>query len=165
MKWINHKAITFSVVYLLTGNFLSSCVAAAGSIIPDLLEGWKSKDKNTPLPKWHRTVTHWTLPYFLILLFSYLSFREVNGINVTNLAFYVGEMLSGTTRAPLYFALFWLSFGSLMHVIEDSLTGKVPLINPFKKSFTLKVMKTGSPAEYLLSLLLAGIALLVYVKS
>jgi len=172
MKWINHKIITFSTVYLLTGNFLSSCIAAAGSVVPDLLEGrfdfsakvnLGNKNRKNSLPKWHRTVTHWFPVYLFIMLFSLLHFRGVDTVSVANLSVYLVDLLSGTSDKLFYFILFWLSFGSFMHIIQDSLTGRVPLFNPFRKSFTMKIMRTGSVVEYLLSLIFAGVALLVYV--
>jgi len=172
MKWINHKIITFTTVYLFTSNFLSSCIAAAGSIIPDLLEGRfdfskkviqvNRNRKNSP-PKWHRTITHWFPVYLFVMLFSLLHLREANTVRVANLPVHLENLLLGTSDTLFYFALFWLSFGSFMHIIQDSLTGRVPLFNPFRKSFTMKIMRTGSVAEYLLSLICIGIALLVYI--
>jgi len=57
MKWINHKAITFSTIYLLTSNLYASIVSALGSILPDLVEGFNFQ--TTSWKKSHRRISHW----------------------------------------------------------------------------------------------------------
>ncbi len=75
MKWINHKISTFSLVFLLTSDFVSSSIAAAGSIIPDALEGHDYHSDRWR--KNHRRLSHWLLGYFIsgLILWSLLYLR------------------------------------------------------------------------------------------
>lgn len=152
MTWKSHKLITLVVVYTITGNFIVSLIAAAGSILPDLLEG-KSNWKN---PKVHRTYTHWFIPYLiLIILFSSMTdFSLLNAKEGNLIGFLFSNFLSqkentfGNFINLISFVGQCLCFGCLLHIVQDALTGKVPFLNPKKKTFGLKLFKTGSPVEY-----------------
>lgn len=65
------------------------------------------------------------------------------------------------TGNALWLIGFYITIGCIMHIIEDSLSGTVPVINPRKRIFTLGIMKTGSIPEYILSYSLLGLSLLM----
>lgn len=165
MKWVNHKITTFSVVLLLTQDFAASVIAAAGSIIPDALEGHSYNNK---WKKRHRTVTHWFLGYFLIAFALWFFIKTSVGINVLSIGFYkfisaFTILNSKTLVFILAYGCFYLCVGALLHILEDSLGGAVPMIHPTRKTFALRIMRTGSFGEYLLSF---GILIfsLLYIK-
>ncbi|WP_353684375.1 metal-dependent hydrolase [Thermodesulfovibrio sp. 3907-1M] len=160
MKWINHKISTFAITMLLTGNFAGSVIAAAGSIIPDAVEGHDYESERWR--KNHRRLSHWLAGYIgvAIFLWSYLKFK----LKINALVFPVGKYISlfsvfnsETLIYLLFYGGFFLSIGCILHVLEDALSSTVPVLHPTKRVFTLGLMRTGSPAEYLLSFsLLAG---------
>lgn len=165
MRWINHKITTFSLVYLFTKNPVVSILAMFGSIIPDSLEGrsfesiqWKRN---------HRKITHWAIAYLIIsLIFVFLSYMRyktfIFSINPL-LALY---MLKQAPTELVYFSIiyigFFFSLGALLHIAEDSISGKVPLLNPWKRVFGTKLIVTGSVWEYLISFSLFSLAVLFF---
>ena len=166
MKWINHKVLTGSVIFFLTGNPLSTLISITGSILPDLMEGFNFSSARWK--KFHRTWSHWIPAYLTVLLLSLLSSPSPLLLNqkLTTLRLnsplltYLHELssslhqLANTPPAALisYF-LFFLSAGAILHVIEDALTGPVPFIHPYKKNLSLKLFNTGGAAEYLFTIL------------
>ena len=146
MKWVNHKLITGSIVYITTNDLLLTTSAMIGSIIPDAVEfpPWHYKDKRDYL-KQHRKITHWIIPYLLLL--SYILYlRNVDGITFINT---IGLVVI---------------LGAIFHIIEDGICGTVPSLDPRKRIGVL-LFKTGAVIEYLLSLVLFYIAIYVgYVK-
>jgi len=146
MKWVNHKLITGSIVYITTNDLLLTTSAMIGSIIPDAAEfpPWHYKDKRDYL-KQHRKITHWIIPY-LFLLSYILYLRNVDGITFIN-TIGLGVIL-----------------GAIFHIIEDGICGTVPSLDPRKRIGVL-LFKTGAVIEYLLSLVLFYIAIYVgYAK-
>lgn len=163
MKWINHKISTFSLVFLLTSDFISSLIAAAGSIIPDALEG---HDYDTD--RWrknHRRLSHWLLGYVIsgLILWSLLYLKtKVNVLAIPFVNFIQGFKIfnSETLLFVLLYAVFYTVIGCVLHILEDSLSSSVPLLHPTKRTFSIGIMRVGSPAEYLLSFgLLSGVVL------
>ena len=146
MKWVNHKLITGSIVYITTNDLLLTTSAMIGSIIPDALEfpPWHYKDKWSYL-KQHRKITHWIVPY--VFLLSYILFlRSVDGITFIN-TIGLGILL-----------------GAIFHILEDVICGTVPSLDPRKRIGVL-LFKTGDVIEYFLSLVLFYIAIYVgYAK-
>lgn len=152
MKWINHKVITLSFVFLITEDIVAAIAATLGSTFPDYIEGYHKGQ----IPKYHRTLSHWFIFYTLIIILFFslskgnISFKELTLFKEFNLF-----KLNLSLITPYIYPLaFWYFFGAFLHVIQDSITGKVPLLNPFSKDFSLKIFDTGSVYEYLLSLLL-----------
>ena len=146
MKWVNHKLITGSIVYITTNDLLLTTSAMIGSIIPDALEfpPWHYKDKWSYL-KQHRKITHWIVPY--VFLLSYILYlRSVDGITFIN-TIGLGILL-----------------GAIFHILEDVICGTVPSLDPRKRIGVL-LFKTGDVIEYFLSLVLFYIAIYVgYAK-
>ncbi|MEM3647080.1 MAG: metal-dependent hydrolase [Thermofilum sp.] len=152
MKWVNHKITTFSLVFLVTHDFLSSLAAAGGSVLPDALEGRDS-------PTWkreHRKVSHWLLGYVSVafVLWAVIVLKTRSFLPVLpGFQFLFSPGASGSGGFTLFFlcAAFYLTVGSILHILEDSLTGSVPVMHPRKRTFSVRIMKTGDPLEYILS--------------
>lgn len=146
MKWVNHKLITGSIVYITTNDLLLTTASMIGSIIPDATEfpPWHYKDKRDYL-KQHRKITHWIIPY-VILLGYILYLRYINGVTFINT---IG---------------FGISIGAIFHIVEDGICGTVPSFDPRKRIGVL-LFKTGAVIEYLLSLVLFYTAIYIgYAK-
>ena len=132
MKWHNHKLITFTAVFALTGGLLPSLGTMAGSVLPDVLE------LKGIIP--HRTYTHYVWFWFL----AELSVRPLlvwSGISLlwANLCFFI-------------------AVGGIMHVCEDFLSiGGVPLVSPTGKRVGGGLYRTGTLTETLVVLFLAAI--------
>lgn len=153
MKWINHKITTFSVVYLFTQDFASSVVASAGSVIPDAIEGYGYDNKRK---KRHRKISHWLLGYFVIAFLLWLLIKNKTGMNALKIGFYqfVSAFTVFNSETLIFvciYGCFYLCVGAFLHILEDSLSGPIPVIHPSKKVFTLNLIKVGSFGEYLLS--------------
>ncbi|MEM3335875.1 MAG: metal-dependent hydrolase [Thermoplasmata archaeon] len=154
MKWINHKISTFSLVFLLTHDIVSSAVAAAGSIFPDAIEG-----HDYDSDRWrknHRRASHWLLGYFIVGFILWLLFylkTEINPISVHFVKFVSGFRVfnSETMIFAFLYITFYVVVGCILHVLEDSLSSSVPLIHPTRRTFSIGIMRVGSPAEYLVS--------------
>lgn len=148
MKWVNHKIVTTSIVYGVTGNFFYSFYAFLGATLPDRLEGKPPKENTKKYWQWrknHRGITHWPLPYLIIIAVMLFLHKE----NILN------GILWEISKVLIFFLV-----GSLLHILEDFLCGKVPLIHKNKK-IGLKLFKVGSVIEYFLSFLIV-LAVLYY---
>ena len=151
MKWINHKILTGVTVYAITNDIGFSIVAALGSVFPDFIEGMGpiEKGQQYSIPKGHRKYSHWFIPYVIAVLFSF---------------FYASHFFAGIPgsrelftlllqrKIPIFpiLSLFCLFFflGCIFHILEDAICGKVPLFNPMKKEFGIKLFYVGSLTEY-----------------
>ncbi len=173
MLWINHKITTFSITLMLTKNPIISVFTGFISILPDAIEGFNYKS-----PKWkknHRKLSHWPIGYLaLCITLAYILYEKYS-INVfttklTQLLNLISPSLNSTNlhniQWPIIlYLLFYTSFGCLLHVIEDSLSATIPLLNPFKRNFKLANIKTGSIREFIISITTLIIALLVFKHS
>lgn len=146
MKWINHKLITGSIIFIASNDVLLTVSSMIGSIIPDALEfpPWHYKNKKDYL-KQHRKITHWIVPY--VFLLSYILYlRSVDGIT------FINTISLG------------ISIGAIFHIVEDGICGTVPAFDPRKRIGVL-LFKTGAVIEYLLSLVLFYTAIYIgYAK-
>jgi hypothetical protein len=134
VKWINHQILTGTIVYAVSGSLLYAAYSMAGSVLPDKLEGNPREQKN--YWSWrsrHRGTSHWTVPYLA-------------GIAV----------LLAVSRRELATAAMWdlcqigifILVGAVLHIVEDSVCGKVPLLQKGKK-IGISLFKVGSVTEYL----------------
>lgn len=145
MKWKNHKLVTTVVVFAVTGNLLYAAYSYLGSVLPDRLEGKPPKETKAYW-QWrskHRQTTHWTLPYLAIIaILMYL---------------HDSSILTGWAWQGALIPLF-VSVGALLHIVEDSICGKVPLIWR-KRKIGIKLFKVGSVWEYFVVYTICIIAL------
>lgn len=145
VKWVNHKLVTTAVVFAVTGNVLYAAYSYIGSVLPDRLEGRPPKESKAYW-KWrskHRQTTHWSLPYLAVI--AVLMYLHEAGI------------LSGWAWQAALVPLF-IAVGALLHIAEDGICGKVPLIRR-KKKIGVKLFKVGSAWEYFISYTICLIAL------
>ena len=154
MKWTAHTLISSGVVYLASGDWLSAFAAGLGAVFPDWLEFriYGKYDKRV-----HRKWTHW-IGWYLPVIVWVLFFQK-------------GEIKLGEVWACYYesglwgdlmlLVFFWVCVGSILHVFEDSLTGKVPLFSPGKRDFGWKLFLTGSIFEKVLAALVFAVCVLL----
>ena len=134
MKWLSHIALTGTIAYAVTADPLSAAAAAAGAVLPDRIEGtpqsvgwrtWRSR---------HRGWSHWPMLYLAL----------IGALGCAETAPYYD---------PAFFSvLTWLCLGALMHIAEDAVCGKVPLLFPTQK-VGIRLFTVGSLREYLFVLL------------
>jgi inner membrane protein len=144
MTWKSHKLLTLVLVWAFTHNFLYSLIASIGSIIPDFVEG---KGFLYDYEKWmrtHRTYSHWFIPYAILFLISLIGMGEEVGVLVKSEVLF----LPGKEGKILFFILSALSLGCLLHILEDAVSGKVPLWHPKKRTFGVRLVRTRSFMEY-----------------
>jgi len=155
VKWHNHKILTAAVVFTATHNFISTIAATIGSIFPDLIEIWLYGDNGN---KNHRKLSHWWVIYFAgILLFSHFAKITVTYSNLLQLS------KEGQLQMVLFFIAKFFMVGALLHIIQDTFCGKVPLLNPNKKEFGFRIFKTGSFGEYVFTSLVIIIMVTIFI--
>lgn len=164
VRWINHKVSTFAIVFALTHDPVVSAISAVGSIIPDALEGSDYQSQNWK--RRHRKITHWLLGYALVAASLWFALHgSVHRSVLTMDVFTVFKVLnSATILFVMGFVLFWFSVGCILHVLEDSLSGPVPLMHPTRRVFSVGIFRTGSVFEYILSFGLLFTVLGVFKK-
>lgn len=137
MKWVNHQLVTTVLVYAGTDSILYAAYSFFGSVLPDRLEGKPPKESKAYW-RWrskHRQTTHWTVPYLAII--AALLYLHKEGLLV--------DWYWEIAKIPLFVAV-----GSLLHIFEDCICGKVPLISR-KRKLGIKLFRVGSGREYLVS--------------
>jgi|WetSurMetagenome_2_1015567.scaffolds.fasta_scaffold19261_6 hypothetical protein len=156
MTWISHKLATGAVVFAVTGNPVPALFAAAGSIIPDALEGFPKNESD--YDRWrknHRRMTHWFVPYMVIAAVLYcvaFSFgvRPLGTVSLSHFssfAFFANKSLYGF----LAYAFSYMAIGAVLHCVQDALCGAVPSLNPQKRVGT-RFFYVGSFKEFALVL-------------
>lgn len=160
MKWINHKAITFSAVYYLSGNVFYSLISALGAVFPDWVEGFDYLNPNWK--KRHRTYSHWWALYVAVLVVVTFFFFSKFHIDLRG----IKEVVVSKT-VPLndivylsYSIFFWFTVGCLFHIAQDALTGSIPVFSPTKKVRWFRVARTGTVWEYAISI---ALVILIFV--
>lgn len=168
MTWVSHQSLTFSLILALTNNLLFAMVSAVGSILPDWMEGKGHKSQDPYMQeRWrqnHRKLSHWFIPYVIFAFFSLAFFDTSSG------KLYATQGLPTFFEMPQSFAFGWiglaLSVGAILHIVQDAISGKVPLLNPKKKSFGVRLIPTRSFKEGVFTLggtsILLSLAYLIY---
>lgn len=122
MKWRNHKLVTFSAVFSISGGVIPALAAMIGSILPDVLE---MRGLISP-----RTVTHYV--WFWL------------GGSV---AFWLALKRSDFSSIFLYI-IFFVASGGLLHVCEDALSyGGIPIYTPYGRHVGLGLYETDTISE------------------
>lgn len=139
MKWLNHQITTGFIVYAATNDALAVAASIAGAVLPDRIEGSPPQESKAYW-KWrksHRTWSHYPPLYFLLLALA-----QVAKIYFQNpIAEIICNILS------------YILIGALLHIAEDGICGKVPILST-KKKHGLKLFKVGSAGEYFWSFLI-----------
>ena len=141
---MSHIALTGTIAYAATGDPLLAAAACVGAILPDKIEGtpgsvgwrtWRSR---------HRGWSHWPLLYLALL-----------GALTHSAGYFFYD-------AAFFSVLTWLLIGALLHIAEDAVCGKVPLLTPSEK-YGIRLFTVGSFREYLF--VLACIAAVYVIRS
>jgi inner membrane protein len=143
MTWKSHKLLTLVLVWAFFNNVFYSFIAGIGAIIPDFLEG---KGYLYDYERWmqrHRTYSHWFIPYAVVFLISFLGMGgEVFKLMKSDLFFFPSQ-----EKLILFFIFSALSLGCLFHILEDAVSGRVPLWHPTKRTFGVSLIRTRSFLE------------------
>ena len=136
MKWVSHEIVTGMAVYTMTGEPVPTVCAMAGAVLPDWIEG-KGGGMRLPWAGWlaHRGWSH--LPILYVLVFLALGIWGDETGEAADLA-RVGR---------------FIAVGALLHIAEDALAGKVPLLHPARK-VGVRLFRVGSFGEYIVALIL-----------
>lgn len=140
MKMGSHKAINGSFSVFLGFDITGIALTVLGGILPDLLDRIIAGNNEWTFFRVHRTITHWWLLWTVILFLccSSQTFPIIFKVNTSEIIWY-------------------LSFGSLLHIACDSFTkGGVPLFNPFKQTIGFCFFFTGASEEYALVAILSA---------
>lgn len=133
MKWQNHQIATGFIVYAATNDALMVAASILGAVLPDRLEG-NPPQESKAYWKWrksHRTWSHYPPLYFLLLALAQ-----------------VGKMYFQNPILEIILNLVsYIFVGALLHIAEDGICGKVPILST-KKKHGLKLFKVGSWGEY-----------------
>ena len=143
MKWVNHRIVSGAIVFAATDDPLLAVCAAAGAVIPDKVEGYPLKNYK----KWkarHRGWSHVPLIYLALMAFLYFVHTE--------------KFLPVDTTLPAYMGLAFLA-GAVLHIVEDALCGRVPLLYP-KRKYGVRLFTVGSAGEYVCTAVVVAIVLL-----
>ena len=60
---------------------------------------------------------------------------------------------------------FWFLVGGLAHIVEDSICGKIPIINPTKPKVHFRLFYTNTPFEYIFSFCISMLVLIAKVPT
>lgn len=155
MKWISHKLVSGSLVFMATGDVPCTIAAMLGSIFPDLIEGrpetdgWRSR---------HRRNSHWFVPYAVVAAIMFVQVWSVGVVTFRGAGIMeIFSLLQGSHTA-FYGLCAFFAVGALCHIGEDAICGRVPSFNP-KKRIGARFFKVGSAAEYMISLTTACMCL------
>ena len=124
MKWVNHQVLTGVIVYAATDDMLLTIYSMAGAIFPDKVEGSPRAGNYWSWRSRHRGWSHWPMLYLGLIFFL------------------TGDL----TTIGIYICI-----GALLHIAEDAVCGKVPLLTPYHK-VGIRLFKVGSVSEYLFTI-------------
>ena len=142
MKWINHQIVTGFIVFAATDNALFVASSIVGAVIPDKVEGSPPKESKAYW-KWrknHRTWSHYPIIYLALI----------------GLLIFASDYVNDSTVSLIAEMGIYVLIGSLLHIAEDGICGRVPILTPRNKH-GIKLFKVGSAGEYIVSMLIIAI--------
>lgn len=154
MKWVSHKVATAAILYSFSGNLIVASLGVLGSTFPDWIEG-KPPAQGTPAyAKWrrkHRQSSHWLPPYFLVCLscFAYTAQFGFLTLAPKTIPLFLYQPSWATISLLCAHILGCYTLGCVLHILQDALCGRVPLIFP-KYKIGIRLFTVGSMLEYLL---------------
>ena len=134
MTWLSHRIVTGMTVVAVTQNVWFAVASVLGSTFPDRVEQWIPGGWQ----RHHRRTSHWWPVYLLPLC-----------ICIGYYYFYYGTWFWHADEyfRPLILGI-WFLIGCLAHILEDAVSGKVPLRNPNTPRAVLpRLFYTGSLSE------------------
>ena len=144
MKWINHQIVTGFIVFAATDNALFVASSIVGAVIPDKVEGSPPKD-NKAYWKWrknHRTWSHYPVIYLALI----------------GLLMFASDYIKDPTFSLIAEMGIYVLIGSLLHIAEDGICGRVPILTPRNKH-GIKLFTVGSAGEYIFSILIIAVCI------
>lgn len=145
MKWVNHEIVTGVVCYSLSSDPLLAIAGMVGAIVPDKIEGNPRSGNYWSWRARHRGWSHWPLLYLLLALL---------------IAQGTPDLLHPADIAIPHL-VFWGCVGALLHIAEDAVCGKVPLLTPWGKH-GLRLFAVGSVTEYLFAIAIVCLCWLLH---
>lgn len=145
----NHRMVTSSFVFAFTLSVPATIIACASASFPDRIE--KIIRVN------HRTYSHW-FPFYLIPMIVIYTYLINQGTFLMDYSEWLSAIQSGNKILIGMNMGFWFLLGGLAHIIEDSVCGRIPLVNPTKAKPYFKFFETDSWFENLFAI---GISLLI----
>ncbi|MBR4152483.1 MAG: metal-dependent hydrolase [Selenomonadaceae bacterium] len=145
MKWINHQIVTGFIVSTATDDALITASSIVGAVLPDRVEGSPPKE-NKAYWKWrksHRTWSHYPPIYFALIIAAQFA-----------------KNLVPSPYSLIPTLITYALIGALLHIAEDGICGKVPILFPSKK-YGIKLFKVGSRSEYFFAVLIILICLFI----
>ena len=145
MKWINHQIVTGFIVSTATDDALITASSIVGAVLPDRVEGSPPKE-NKAYWKWrksHRTWSHYPPIYFALIIAAQFA-----------------KNLVPSPYSLIPTLITYALIGALLHIAEDGICGKVPILFPNKK-YGIKLFKVGSRSEYFFAVLIILICLFI----
>lgn len=153
MKWVSHKMATGAILYAVTGNIIITGLGVMGSTFPDFVEGRPPAQGTAAYNNWrksHRGLSHWLIPYLLIAGggFYYLNMFGIIGISIEKLIAML-RFWSLNIDILLVHLVSCFALGGVLHILQDAICGRVPLLFPGKK-YGIRLFRVGSMTEYTL---------------
>ena len=158
MLWKSHQVVTAVTVYAATRNVPATVITTAASVFPDWIEFY------VPFTRWesiHRTYSHFWMFYFFSLVFLY-HVMNASGIPIfTSVGEYISALKIFKSEvggdAPFYMVAsffplfcnigFWFLIGCLMHIAEDAICGRIPILRPTQRAHIVRIFYTGGISE------------------
>lgn len=143
MIWRSHRLVTGITVFACTQSLIAAIAATTGSTFPDRVD--------MSLPMKHRGFSHWFPVYlFPAILLSGLfpAYNLMYSCQETLVLLLFADPIYGL---PVFLRnlIVWFLVGALMHIVEDTFTGYIPVTSPTDKRRWYKPFYTGSPKENL----------------
>ena len=130
MKWTSHISLTATIAYAVTADPMLTAAAAVGAVLPDKIEGTPQSIGWSTWRSRHRGWSHWPMLYIAL----------IGGLMQAQQYFFYD--------AAFFAVLAWIFGGALLHIAEDAVCGKVPLLYPTQK-VGIRFFTVGSFREYL----------------
>ena len=130
MKWTSHISLTATIAYAVTADPMLTAAAAVGAVLPDKIEGTPQSIGWRTWSSRHRGWSHWPMLYIAL----------IGGLMQAQQYFFYD--------AAFFAVLAWIFGGALLHIAEDAVCGKVPLLYPTQK-VGIRLFTVGSLREYL----------------
>lgn len=144
MKFYAHKTIATGGYLAFGGHIAGLIPIFIGSILPDLLDKNIALGSHQLYHNIHRKLFHWWALYFV---FAFSIWYE------------------GLNTAVDHF-LFLITAGALIHIGCDSITKSgVPLLNPFRPGYGIRLLKTGEMPEYIIGTVVMMIGIYIRMMS
>lgn len=162
MMGVNHRLVTGSFVFAFSGSIVATAIACSCASFPDRIEEVLPVSRNEV----HRKHSHWFPVYFLPFLLIHWYLTRYNVFLSTD---YEWLMLIGMKINATFLMVFfanighWFLIACLAHIVEDSICGKIPVLDPNKPKVYFRLFYTGSSFEYIFSVCVSVLVLIAKV--